>query len=449
MLLNELFLKEAINQTLVIATTRALNDAFNEFLKGELIEVSRFMGVQKYIDQYVEYDKNLDPDMRYQDNDLWKYRDRIVDNWHSEKLSKLPKDDHFRQETISEMIHILELTLQDVARDYMEEKFGKIEPIAKRQLDFDEFKNELATKNLVWLEHIIVHLDYSSEQKSGGHFNTHASSSEYNTRYAQSEINPQTDLSQAIKVFVDDDKLWAAFVVEIRDAVVEEYYGEGFKEENLFLDWAADVAPTFVHEVVHMEQEARLQMKLQKTGEHMPVTGRIGRTLLPNPEKKRVRVDGVLKGRKGGVDRRIDNGHPNDPNYDARWADYLGDPNEIDAHAAGYAAKLILAWLKERDRYRHHGSSFESDLNYYVDSVVADLTKGWTPEDYSLQSYKRFIHSKSANNRAYQKVWNRFLKRLATHLLSHKKAPPKKGWRERSKEDRLYSYDEPHRPNLP
>jgi hypothetical protein len=440
MQLNELFLAEAIEQTLVVASHDELKKAFDEFVHNSLPEISKFVGVSRYERQY-QYTKAAYGESDY---DAWdKYvapaRDKIFDNWDSRKLTSLKLGDEFRDELLLELKHVLELTFQDVARDYFERKFGKIESI-----DQDgDFSSQLKSKNLNWLQHILVNLDFKGvsdtntqrKQTGGGYFAQTPNKGHFNTRYAQTEVDWQTDLSQGIKIYCDQNGLWAAIVSGAYDALCEEYLGEAADSEQQFEKWIAKCIPTFVHEVVHMEQDTRIRVKNQQ-GQY-PKSGWLGTTMLPSPNKKRPSVTDYTKKitqRKGkrGAPNRDPNGvpypSPDDPNYKQKvedynnqWAEYLGDQIEIEAHASGMAAKLILQWLQENRRYNYSPDSRQSSLNHHISYLIKEISDGYTPNEYSFSHYQRFIKSKSPDHKIYARVWRRFIKALVRNLQNHQK----------------------------
>ena len=140
-----------------------------------------------------------------------------------------------------------------------------------------------------------------------------------------------------------------------------------------------------MHEVGHLEQSIRRQLA-------GPGRGRESFTVLPDPEKRRNRVQDWKpdrekrlrgsptskhnrKGYKDRVYRAGRRGRPsmlgNDDYSDNEFREYLGTRDEIEAHAMGTAASMVAEWRKEQSRYSDYNN--QRNLNAAIDDMIEGL----------------------------------------------------------------------------
>jgi hypothetical protein len=348
---------------------------------------------------------------------------------------------------VEEFIDVLELHLQDLARDYMEAQFGKIE-----QYKHDEPWEENTKKNLYWLQHIIVQLDTTDKNKhtgepktDGGYFQRSPQKSKLHSRSSQ-KIDWQTDLAQHINIYTSKEKLWTVLTHRLLDKDSQNRYGDS-GGDNPVPAFLKELVRTYVHEVVHMDQNARVNIKMQSSdrgyrkGDY---------TMIPDPSVPRPKLYAYDKndprgkasqkddwrrkyrgGRRGQNVQDIDNfGY----NVD-RWAAYLGSVNEIEAHASHAATQLYSDFISnEPFRYSYSTNDKQRRVNEFVDSAIEDVKWGYFPNN----TYANIIaptarqamanSNPSARELQFLKVWKLYLKKIVKHLQSYKKEVPKDDW---------------------
>ena len=383
-------------------------------------------------------DKNLDwQDEDRQTSSLRTKQQDLTGEVQSKLYNSEPDSD-----LLDEFIDVMEMHLQDQARDYIEAQFGKIE--ADPSLPYDERRKQ----NLNWLQHIIVQLDTTGKnaetdepKTGGGYFQRHPQPSTMHSRSSQ-RINWKTDLARHINVYTSKEKLWTVLAHRLLDKDAEQRYGDS-GIENPVPKFLSELVKTFVHETVHLEQNARAEIKMQKTDRGFR---RGDYTMIPNPETPRPRLKSFDKNdprggakQTGGYYRSYKGGRRGQETYDvdkfehnlARWAAYLGSIQEIEAHAAHAASEMYMSFVEHNPfRYTYSENDKQRRINEFVDMAIDDIRWGQFPNNtypsMIAPTAKQALENPdpTPRERQFLKVWNLYIKKLIQHLQSYKKDVP-------------------------
>lgn len=442
-------LLEAIDQTSLLTqdTYNLLSKDIDRFINANANRIFASVGEGDYLKKMDAIDKQKQ-EVRDQHLD-WKEEDKLLSRLSDKEQtlsgqvqSKLYDSDP-DPEIIEDFIDTLELHLQDLARDYMEVQFGKVEKYNK-----DEPYDEIKKKNLYWLQHIIVQIDTKSKDKTtgqpktgGGYFSKYPQKDNVHSRSSQN-IDLSNEISNHVNIYSSVANLWEVLIHRLleRDSV-NRYGDSGF--DNPIPSFVKPIIRTFVHEVVHMEQYARASMRQQQTDKGFR---RGDYSMIPNPDQPRPKLNtydrkdsrGPEK-QKGGYFRTYRGGRRGNETYDIgnyssdlnRWAAYLGSVNEIESHAAHLASELYSDFAEGNPfRYAYSVNSKQRVINDFVDHAIENVKWGYMPEN----SYENMI-AKTAREAAkkpnptprekqFLKVWKLYLRKVIKHLQSYKKPVP-------------------------
>jgi hypothetical protein len=446
MRINELI--EAIDQTgqLTQNAYNLLIKEIDQFIDWNAESIFDSVGEGDYLKKMDALDDRIEK-IREKNLD-WQEEDRQVtklsnmrQDLSGEVQSKLYKSEP-DQDLLDEFIDVMEMHLQDLARDYIEAQFGKIE--ADPSLPYDERKQQ----NLNWLQHIIVQIDTTGvdsktgEPKTGGgYFARNPQKSALHSRSSQ-KIDWQNDLLTHINIYSSREKLWTALTRRLLDKDSTRHYGDS-GIENPVPKLVAEIVKTFVHETVHMDQNARANIKMQSTNRGF---GRGDYTKIPDTSVPRPQLYSYDKndtrgkaGQKDNWRRKYRGGRRGQETYDVdnfehnldRWAAYLGSVNEIEAHASHAASEMYMNFMEhEPFRYSYSDNDKQRRINDFVDSAIEDVRWGEFPN----RTYPSMIAptaKQALNNpdptpreRQFVKVWNLYIKKMIKHLQSYKKDVP-------------------------
>jgi len=441
-------LLEAIDQTSFLTqdTYSLLSKDIDRFINANANRIFASVGEGSYLKKMNAIDKQKQ-EVRDQNLD-WKEEDKLLSRLSDKEQtlsgqvqSKLHDSDP-DPEIVEDFIDTLELHLQDLARDYMEAQFGKIE-----KYNHDEPWEENRKKNLYWLQHIIVQIDTKGKNKTtdqtktgGGYFSRYPQKDELHSRSSQ-KVNLQNELGNHINIYSSVANIWEVLIHRLleRDSV-NRYGDSGY--DNPIPGFVKPIISVFVHEVVHMEQYARASMRQQKTDKGFR---RGDYSMIPNPEQPRPKLNTYTKtdargpkNQKGNY-RTYRGGKRGNETYDVgnygynvdRWAAYLGSVNEIEAHAAHLATELYSDFVESNPfRYAYSANEKQRIINDFVDHSVENVKWGYMPNN----SYEQII-AKTAREAAknpnptsrekqFLKVWKLYLKKVIKHLQSYKKPVP-------------------------
>jgi len=443
-------LLEAIDQTSLLAqdTYSLLSKDIDRFIRANAERIFNSVGEDDYLKKMDVIDKQKQ-EVRDQSLD-WKEEDKLLSRLSDKEQtlsgqvqSKLYDSDP-DPEIIEDFIDTLELHLQDLARDYMEAQFGKVEKYNKDE-PYDEIKN----KNLYWLQHIIVQIDTKSKDKmtgqpktGGGYFSKYPRRDNVHSRSSQN-IDLSSEISNHINIYSSVASLWEVLIHRLLEQDSINRYGDsGF--DNPIPAFIKPIISVFVHEVVHMEQFARASMKQQKTDKGFR---RGDYSMIPNPDQPRPKLKSYDKSdtrgpekQKGGYYRNYRGGRRGNETYDIenyrhnldRWAAYLGSVNEIEAHAAHLATELYTDFMSNNPfRYAYYSADEkQSRINDFIDHAIENVKWGYMPKN----SYEQIIATtarEAAKNpnptpreKQFLKVWKLYLKKVIKHLESYKKPIP-------------------------
>lgn len=446
MRINELI--EAIDQTgqLTRQTYDLLIKEIDQFIDwnaesifgsvGEADYLKKMEALEDRIQQIRE--KNLD--WQDEDRQVSKLSNKLQD-LSGEVQSKLYKSEP-DQELLDEFIDVMEMHLQDLARDYIEAQFGKIE--VDPSLPYDERRKQ----NLNWLQHIIVQIDTTGvdtktgEPKTGGgYFARHPQKSSLHSRSSQ-KVDWQNDLLTHINIYTTKERLWTALTRRLLDKDSTSRYGDS-GIENPVPKLVTEIVKTFVHETVHLDQNVRANIKMQSTNRGF---GRGDYTKIPNPSVPRPQLYAYDKNDPRGKSNQKDSwrrkyrgGRRGQETYDtdnfehnlARWAAYLGSVNEIEAHAAHAASEMYMSFAEhEPFRYAYSDNDKQRRINDFVDSAIDDVRWGQFPNNtypsIIAPTAKQALENPDPTPREQQfvKVWNLYIKKMIKHLQSYKKDVP-------------------------
>ena len=381
----------------------------------------------------------------------------------NDKLDRADEDEiediRGASQLIRDFIDTVEISLQDLTKKYVEDKFGKIDPFVGSG-NYDEESK----KHLYWLQHILVHITTNAVNRNekpkpktgGGFFSKFPNEKDFTEHQtSQREVDWKNDLKVGIVIHSSKAKIWEAVRYLLKARLYIKLYAEDLTETKPAEIFLTEIIPTYVHEVGHLEQDIRRQ-----------ITGKWSRdqgiTYLPTPGEKRKTIKKfsatgptkkVRVGRRGDSDRLGNDEWGNEP----RVANYYGTRHEIDAHAASTASALIINFLKEHNRYyRSTESATEKQIaiNQAVDDILETISYGLLPygaDDvgrstgaHSFERYRALVQGKinqikqrrdaqgnlDPARRRYplpkvdvlgRKVWRIYMLSLVKQLLAYKK----------------------------
>jgi hypothetical protein len=448
------FLPEALGNANEIVTTalEVLPETIKKFVSDNTMDILRG-GPGNAVaaeSQYNLLKKYMQARRAAYDKDDWKGAEKISDSIDTVRdtiitaLELMPYDSGI----VEELVHVIELELQDIVHDYIEKYYGKIEPItdpgvSRRNFKTDEINALFDTKNLYWAEHIIVQLQLDGVSKKtgepktrGGYFSRSASKDKITSKTG-SHIRWGDEFAVLINIYVDKNQIWHVITNELENQITEEVVGE-YEDQQLITKLIKPIVSTFLHEVVHFEQEIRARANTK--GKDYTHRTKLPNTNIPrpkayihwNPEKNKSKGSpnqtlpyrSFRAGRRGHYPNNLDS--TNDPKV---WAEYLGHDIEIEAHAAHVASEIYSDMVTDRFGYRNRKMPQE-DINYTLDSRIDDIKFGYFKDG----SYQQVIADKakaaaknpnmSNEDKRFLKVWNIFRKKLIQHLTSYKRDIP-------------------------
>jgi len=455
-------LVEAINQTSVLTDTAytLLRKEIDKFVKENRNRIYHAIGVENIIARMESNDKKI-ADIREQQLP-WQEEEKLVEPLQNQTMDlwgDVERDSYTSEpnkEIVEDFKHTLELDLQNVARDYIETQFGKIMTKDPSQKDINW--DTRTKQNLYWLEHIIVQLDTkganarTGEPKTGGgYYQAYPSKNKIQSRYGQT-IDWWNDLAVHVNVYTSEKKLWEVLTNRLQQLETEDRYGES-SISNPIPKFLKDILHTYVHEVVHLEQDARLRINKQQAelrGEPYGVI-RTDHTMLPNPDQPRPKITSFDPNSTKGSDvknadakyRKYRGGKRGNPvqgvdrfeNNLNRWSAYLGSVNEIEAHAANAASELYMEMLSNLSTWRSYSYSDidrQREINQFVDNEIDNIRYGYFPKNFYTmasieQTAKEAMQKPNPTNREkrFIKVWQTYVKKIIKHLQSYKKPVPK------------------------
>ena len=438
-------LLEAIDQTSMLTqdTYNLLSKDIDRFINANANRIFDSVGEGDYLKKMKVID-NQKQEVRDQHLE-WKEEDKLLSRLSDKEQtlsgqvqSKLHSSEP-NPEIVEDFIDTLELHLQDLARDYMEAQFGKIE--SDPSLPYDERKKQ----NLNWLQHIIVQIDTTGKNANtnepktgGGYFARHPQKSALHSRSSQ-KIDWKNDLLTHVNLYTTIDRLWDVLTRRLLEQDSINRYGDsGY--DNPIPDFVKPITSVFVHEVVHMEQYSRASMRQQQTDKGFR---RGDYSMIPNPEQPRPKLKSYNQTDKRGpakqqskFSRNYKGGKRGNETYDVdnygrsldRWAAYLGSVNEIEAHAAHLVTELYSDFMSDNPfRYSYSSDDKQRKINEFVDQAIDDIKWGYMPAN----TYEQVIASiareaaKKPNptprEKQFLKVWQLYLKKIIKHLQSYKK----------------------------
>ena len=444
---------EAIDQTagLTQATYDLLTREIDQFIRWNAESIFDSVGEGDYLKKMSSLEKRIE-EIRERGLD-WREEDKLVSSlqYKSQDISGNVQSKLYNSEPntdiVEEFIDVMELHLQDLARDYMEAQFGKIE-----QYKHDEPWDENKKKNLYWLQHIIVQLDTTGKNEvtgepktGGGYFQRQPQKSTLHSRSSQ-QIDWQNDLAQHINIYTSKEKLWTVLTHRLLEKDSVNRYGDS-GVDNPVPKFLKELVSTYVHEVVHMDQNARARIKQQTSNKSF---GRGDYTKIPDTSVRRPQLYAYDKNdtrgkasQKDSWRRKYRGGRRGQETYDIekyannldRWAAYLGSVNEIEAHASHAATEFYSNFISnEPFRYSYSINDKQRRVNEFIDSAIEDVKWGYFPNN----TYPNIIaptarqamanSNPTARERQFLKVWKLYLKKIVKHLQSYKKEVPKDDW---------------------
>jgi hypothetical protein len=346
----------------------------------------------------------------------------------------------YSKDITEELVHVLELDLQEITRDYIEKYYGKIEPITEPGVDRKgmSFSQAFAEKNLYWAEHIIVQLKTDAvtaggEPKTGGGNFSKSATQDKVTSKTGSNIKWGDEFAVLINIYVDENDIWAAIIGEFSNQFKEYVVGE-YEDQELTKKLIKPIVVTFLHEVVHFEQEIRARANTKDKNY-------TGISVLPNTDIKRPQATSwdptrpkgspgqntkYPKYRAGRRGNYPDIDSSNDPKV---WAEYLGHTIEIEAHAAHVAAEMYSDIVTDRFGYKNRKMP-QDDINYSIDNRIDNVRWNIFPPNWYQTAIADKAKSalsdpnRSNEDKRFIKVWNTFRKKLIQHLQSYKRELP-------------------------
>jgi hypothetical protein len=464
MQLHELFLTEAIEQTLYADAFHALRKALPQWVHDNYEVFIQSMGgsVASLRMQAKDADKAY-----YQDDYDAKAVDRasaIRDKFY-EACCKARDSANFRSSFEHDFRDQVERALQDCARRHIESRLGEIVPY-DHSVDGGQL-SEL-DKNLYWLTHIAVHLKTDGvnaktgqKKTGGGYFSHYPKNSEFSGSATVRALDKFTEMYQGIVIYISADQIWNAFSEMFTARMQEDLFGESMVEGSPLEKFLRLILPTFVHEVIHMEQYSRKRLAVnarQRVGPNAknPWNRSAGITYVPTPGQGRPKVQ-MWVGRGNNPKDPNDNylrfraGKKGTPDFmgDDDWdnllrvTNYYATSHEIEAHAAATAAELLSNHIEHAtvrgSRYDTDPISQQRDLNETVRELVQKIADGYKSYEGRLGQYRAYMRDNIPDRPAIQndpvtgkasmvkadiehrKVWRLFITKLIKHLMAYVK----------------------------
>ena len=285
------------------------------------------------------------------------------------------------------VISQIESEFKHLATTEVERKFGKMMSYeqARNEPDFED-----NWKRLWWVGNVIVWFqDKGAELNASGYFQS--SASEVVKKFPEQltkHINLYDEACVGINVAFDH----GVFKAQLKNAVIETI-ADGELKVDLKIDdrlneLLINIVSTFAHELTHL-----LQYIKQKLSTHA------NKTRGDYQQKNYLGVDikkiyEVISAESGTWTEKD-------------WGIYLSSAIEIDAHAVSVAAK-VLQIAKHK---------YPSTELYRLKEILEELRTGYVYSSKSFDFYTDKIQQHVKSDRRYQKVWQRFLKKVAAQLL--------------------------------
>ena len=444
---NTLF--EDTKQTIVLQAYRDCQSTVKKFIKDHYEEFAHMTvpaaafdnlkQLEKDIKHVVEFGKEYDN----LSNKISNIKDDIYNYAYHANITETVKN-----QWIHSLLEQLEVVLEKTAYADVESKHGTVEKYNWDQESFDD----IAKKNLYFLQHIIVHLDtegtrYGKPVTGGGFFRDMVSRS-----YKEFELDRTKDidfsnyLSSGIKIYTSKQAAWRMMCRQLLDQIQLNFYGEIISEpsNNETVEYfLKPILSTFVHEYVHLLQYVERNLS-QRT--YLRIIGR-GMTHVPTPGaargRRQRRTNAGYKwfraGKRGAHDRLGGDTPPTDTQYE----NYFGTAHEIEAHAANTAADMVQEFLEEQERHtwrRTSEAEFQRNLNQFIDDAIINLKYRYAAEKGSLGSYYAYIKDRIEQvdyrigeplpkaDILHRKVWRIYMTKLVKALEQYKKPVPKEPW---------------------
>ncbi len=460
MKIHEIVLYEVIEAPLYQNGYQAVMAGVKQWVQETMKVVDQYTYKTQYRDQVRQYPADDDS------NDSFEKRDSLRDDQYDREYTTLVGDENraLHELLVKTFKEMLEKQLREAAIGYMEGQFGKIERTVPK-----ENYEELQKRHLYFMQYIIIDIDIAATYKSGkprtsgGYMQSSPSKNEFTDTWSKGNVDWGNELGFGIKLYSTDNAIWLAAVGVLVESLHIEHFGEIQERKEGFPNLLKNILPTWVHEVVHVEQWTRrrlLNKNFYKYDMGMSYTPQQKKRPAFTRYNKDLEVNQKFK--RGGT-----RGFPSHLNAienadTAEWIEYFGTSHEIEAHAAGAAAHFLHDIMQDEGRHR---SNFYSDdyrqsqINYAIDNIINDISHGYIETNiHSLGSYynlirneaMRYIRLKSAK-RDYdisrdqrvlnkidigaRKVWTIFLSKLIKHLQSYKKTAA--DWSERDPRFRL------------
>ncbi len=423
-----------------------IHEIIFEAISGPLYNNARDMVIRK-IREWAEYEIKTEIDQRQDSGmDIEARRQELLAQFEKENNYKIWDQAqelfHTRYDVISNLIgnagHTKNELYQQVVSSFKFTVEGALR-ITARQHIVDQF-GEINDENLSWIKYIIVELDTQGvypksgrPKTGGGYFQRYPSRDEFADVYSQHVVpwGPVVGKhAQAIKLYTSIDKIWYAASESLYHHYAREFFGESEGDAELE-KWLSELLPLFVHELVHLEQRTRGELRGKKT--HT-----MGISYTPQT-KVRPKIgsnysSGSMRWVRGGL-----RGHPTHLGDDIEsismpeWLEYFGTDHEIEAYSAGAAAEIVHGLtVNSRNSY-----DAKEQLNRGIDDAVRSLAAGyWPSEAHSIQTYHDEIKEKASKllrlrkwkderalnkiNIGWRKVWKIFMTKVVKHLQSYK-----------------------------
>lgn len=197
-------------------------------------------------------------------------------------------------------------------------------------------------------------------------------------------LDPRKDIAVGIAIFSPITKLFASIYDEIFENIVGSNH-VGFVLSERIQEIIHGMVSTFSHEVKHLYHY--ISQNLATASKHI----RDSRGLFAQanflPKKKRVhhtQLDDIFSG------------------FDVPT--YLMTATEVDAHATSVASKLILRSASTHPQYEIEA----------LEDALLDLSYGFAHSD----SYDRYRSEIRAHGKQFDRVWKRFLKKIASEVTA-------------------------------
>ena len=436
------FLPEALGNANEVVTTALdkLPLTIKQFVRDNALDIVDSFGM---LEEYADLRDYMRLRNAAYEKDDYKTAEQLFDRKIEPAFTKIENaidQAPYSKDITEELVHVLELDLQEITRDYIEKYYGKIEPITEPGVDRKgmSFSQAFAEKNLYWAEHIIVQLKTDAvtaggEPKTGGgYFQKSASKSEVSSETGRN-IKWGDEFAVLINIYVDKNDIWDAIMGEFSNQFKEYVAGE-YEDQELTTKLIKPIVKTFLHEVVHFEQEIRARANTKgKNYTHISV--------LPNTDIKRPKATSLNPNQPKGspgqntkYPRYRAGRRGNYPDIDSSnnpkvWAEYLGHTIEIEAHAAHVAAEMYSNMITDRFGYKNRKMPQE-DINYNIDTAIDNVRWNIFPPNWYQTAIADKAKSalsdpnRSNEDKRFIKVWNTFRKKLIQHLQSYKRELP-------------------------